>query len=36
MSRNCNNFLQRCTVEIGGFMNIMSREEPKDDVCPLQ
>lgn len=34
---NChNNFLHCCMEEIGGFMNIMSREEPKDDVCLLQ
>lgn len=37
MSRNCNNnFLHCCMEEIGGFMNIMSGEEPKDDVCLLQ
>lgn len=34
---NCNNnFLRCCMEEIGGFMNIMSGEEPKDDVCLLQ
>lgn len=34
---NCNNnFLHCCMEEIGGFMNIMSREEPKDDVCLVQ
>lgn len=36
-SKNCNNnFLDCCMEEIGGFMNIMRREEPKDDVCLLQ
>lgn len=36
-SKNCNNnFLDCCMEEIGGFMNIMRREEPKDDVRLLQ
>lgn len=37
LSQNCNNnFLHRCMGEIGGFMNVMSRDEPKDDVCLLE
>lgn len=36
MSLNCDNFLDCCMREIGGFMNIMRKVEPKDDVRLMQ
>lgn len=37
MNRNFNNnFRDCCMEEIGGFMNIMSGGEPKEDVCLIQ